>query len=125
MVIKFDATSDLTHREIVKLHSRLVVRKFSFTLRIVNDWIGAALMSKDINQFKDHLEQHLMFEESNGGLYESTFDFLRRHLLASIHCVEEEYQGRSHVNACGVKLPIGGYAYLRNTRKSKPKIISK
>ena len=44
--------------KIHKLHSRLDIRKYSFTQRIVNDWNrlpGSAVMSASVNQFKDHV----------------------------------------------------------------------
>ena len=48
--------------KITKMHSRLDVRKYSFTQRIVNDWNQlpeAAVMSKDINMFKGHIDKYL------------------------------------------------------------------
>ena len=44
--------------KIHKLHSRLHIRKYSFTQRIVNDWNrlpGSAVMSASVNQFKGHI----------------------------------------------------------------------
>ena len=48
--------------KITKMHSRLDVRKYSFTQRIVNDWNQlpeAAVMSKDINTLKGHIDKYL------------------------------------------------------------------
>ena len=47
---------------ISKLHSRLDIRKYSFTQRIVNDWNrlpGCAFMSASVNQFKGHIDKYL------------------------------------------------------------------
>ena len=44
------------------MHSRLDVRKYSFTQRIVNDWNQlpeAAVMSKEVNTFKGHIDNYL------------------------------------------------------------------
>ena len=46
---------------ITKMHSRLDLRKYSFT-QIVHDWKQlpeAAVMSKDINTFKGHIDKYL------------------------------------------------------------------
>lgn len=48
--------------KITKVHSRLDIRMYSFTQRIVNDWNRlpeAAVMSKNINQFKGHIDKYL------------------------------------------------------------------
>ena len=48
--------------KISKLHSRLDIRKSSFTQRIVNDWNrlpGSAVMSASVNQFKGHIDKYL------------------------------------------------------------------
>ena len=48
--------------KISKLHSRLDIRKYSFTQRIVNDWNRlprSAVMSASINQFKGHIDKYL------------------------------------------------------------------
>ena len=45
--------------KIHKLHSRLDIRKYSFTQRIINDWNrlrGSAVMSASVNQFKGHID---------------------------------------------------------------------
>ena len=48
---------------ICKLHSRLDIRKYSFTQRIVNDWNyrlpGSAVMSASVNQLKGHIDKYL------------------------------------------------------------------
>ena len=48
--------------KIHKLHSRLDMRKYSFTQRIVNDWNrlpGSAVMSASVNQLKGHIDKYL------------------------------------------------------------------
>ena len=48
--------------KIMKMHSKLDVRKHSFTQRIVNGWNQlpeAAVMSKDVNTFKGHIDKYL------------------------------------------------------------------
>ena len=48
--------------KISKLHSRVDIRKYSFTQRIVNDWNilpGSAVMSTSVNQFKGHIVKYL------------------------------------------------------------------
>ena len=48
--------------KIHKLHSRLDIRKYSFTQRIVNDWNRlprSAVMSASVNQFKGHIDKYL------------------------------------------------------------------
>ena len=48
--------------KITKMHSRLDLRKYSFTQIIVNDWnqlTEAAVMSNDINTFQDHIDIYL------------------------------------------------------------------
>ena len=53
--------STLTSK-IHKLHSRLDVRKYSFTQRIVHDWNrlpGSAVMSASVNQFKGNIDKYL------------------------------------------------------------------
>ena len=48
--------------KITKLHSRLDIRKYCFTQRIVNDWNRlprSAVMSASVNQFKGHIDKYL------------------------------------------------------------------
>ena len=48
--------------KISKLHSRLDIRKYYFTQRIVNDWNrlpGSAVMFASVNQFKGHFDKYL------------------------------------------------------------------
>ena len=47
---------------ISKLHSRLDIRMYSFTQRIVIDWNRfprIAVMSASVNQFKGHIDKYL------------------------------------------------------------------
>ena len=46
--------------KITKLHSRLDIRKYSFTQRMVNDWNRlprSAVMSTSVNQFKGNIDK--------------------------------------------------------------------
>ena len=45
--------------QITLLDSRLDIRKYSFTQRIVNDWTRSAVMSAGVNQFKGHIDKYL------------------------------------------------------------------
>ena len=51
-----------------KMFSRLDLRKYSFTQRIVNDWnqlTEAAVMPKDINTFKGHIDRYLEWSRAS------------------------------------------------------------
>ena len=77
----------------MKMHSRLDLKTYSFTQRIVNDWNQlpqAAVMSKDINTLKGHIDKYL-----KNRMEDYTPDFLPPHLLDCSNCVEEEDQGKS------------------------------
>ena len=48
--------------KISKLHSRLDIRKYSFTQRIVNDWNRlprSAVMPASVDQFTGHIDKYL------------------------------------------------------------------
>ena len=56
------AKQEGTLTKIHKLHSRLDIRKYSFTQRIANDWNrlpGSAVMFASVNQFKCHIDKYL------------------------------------------------------------------
>ena len=63
METEHDKTRGHRPYKINKLHSRLDIRKYSFTQRIVNYWNrlpgSAVVMFASVNQFKGHIDKYL------------------------------------------------------------------